>query len=68
MPSIVVRPRALDDLSEIWAYIADDSVAHADAFTTLIDRKFRMLARRPNIGRARPELQPIFDASPSATT
>jgi toxin ParE1/3/4 len=56
MPAIVVRPRALDDLAEIWAYIADDSVVHADAFTALIDRKFKTLARRPNIGRARPEL------------
>jgi len=35
MPAIVVRPRALDDLAEIWAYIADDSVAQADAFTAL---------------------------------
>jgi toxin ParE1/3/4 len=47
MPAIVVRPRALDDLAEIWAYIADDSVAQADAFTSLIDRKFKTLARRP---------------------
>jgi toxin ParE1/3/4 len=56
MPAIVVRPRALDDLAEIWAYIADDSVVHANTFTALIDRKFKTLARRPNIGRARPEL------------
>jgi plasmid stabilization system protein ParE len=39
MPVVVKRPRALDDLAEIWAYIADDSVVHADAFADLIDKK-----------------------------
>jgi toxin ParE1/3/4 len=56
MPTIVVRPRALYDLAEIWAYIADDSVDRADAFAALIDRKFQTLSRRPGIGRTRPEL------------
>jgi toxin ParE1/3/4 len=56
MPSIVIRPRALADLAEIWAYIADDSSRHADAFAARINQEFRMLARRPEIGRARPEL------------
>jgi|SRR5579864_8936692 toxin ParE1/3/4 len=56
MPVVVKRPRALVDLAEIWEYIADDSFTHADAFATLIDSKFRTLARRPNLGRARPEL------------
>jgi toxin ParE1/3/4 len=56
MPTVVVRPRALHDLAEIWAYIADDSVSHADTFAALIDRKFQTLARRPGMGRTRPEL------------
>ena len=56
MPTVVIRPRALADLAEIWAYIAEDSPAHADAFAARIDRKFHTLARRPGIGRARPEL------------
>jgi len=25
MPALIVRPRALLDLAEIWAYIAEDS-------------------------------------------
>jgi toxin ParE1/3/4 len=58
MPTIVVRPRALHDLAEIWAYIAAHSVNHADAFADLIDRKFQILARRPGMGRNRPELAP----------
>jgi toxin ParE1/3/4 len=53
---IVIRPRALDDLGEIWAYIAEDSPVHADAFAARIDRKFHALARQPGMGRARPEL------------
>jgi len=32
MAAITKHPRAGEDLSEIWDYIADDSVAHADAF------------------------------------
>lgn len=56
MPTIVIRPRALVDLAEIWAYIAEDNPASADAFTALIDHKFHALARQPGIGRARPEL------------
>jgi toxin ParE1/3/4 len=56
MPSLVVRPRALADLAEIWAYIAEGSPERADAFVDLVDSKFQALARRPGLGRRRPEL------------
>jgi toxin ParE1/3/4 len=56
MSTVVVRPRALADLAEIWAYIADDSPDRADAFVDLIDSKFQSLSRRPGMGRRRPEL------------
>ncbi len=56
MSRVVVRPRALADLAEIWAFIAEDSVKHADKFAVLIDDHFRALARRPHMGRSRPEL------------
>jgi len=56
MPSVIVRPRALVDLADIWAFIAEDSVKHADRFAVLIDSQFRALARQPRIGRSRPEL------------
>jgi toxin ParE1/3/4 len=60
MPSLVLRPRALDDLAEIWGYIArqsaDDSPDRADAFVDLVDSKFQALSRRPGLGRRRPEL------------
>jgi toxin ParE1/3/4 len=62
MSIVVVRPRALTDLAEIWAYIArqsaDDSPDQADAFIDLIDREFRALSLRPGIGRRRPEIAP----------
>ncbi|MGA2966041.1 MAG: type II toxin-antitoxin system RelE/ParE family toxin [Terriglobales bacterium] len=56
MSAVVVRPRALTDLAEIWTYIAADSPDQADAFVDLIDGKFQALSRRPGLGRHRPEL------------
>ena len=56
MAVILKRPRALLDLVEIWSYIAEDSVTNADVFASRIDKTFRLLARRPGIGRARPDL------------
>jgi toxin ParE1/3/4 len=56
MATIVKRPRARNDLIEIWAYIAEDSDSKADAFVELLDRKFRALAENPAIGRARHDL------------
>jgi toxin ParE1/3/4 len=58
MPTVVVRPRALDDLAEIWAYIAENSPDQADAFVDLVNSKFQALSRRPGLGRRRPELAP----------
>jgi toxin ParE1/3/4 len=56
MPSLALRPRALTDLAEIWAYIAEDSPDRAEAFVGLLDSKFQALSRRPGLGRRRPEL------------
>ena len=56
MQSIVIRPKAVADLAEIWAYIAEDSVREADSFASLIHKDFRMLSRQPRMGRERPEL------------
>jgi plasmid stabilization system protein ParE len=51
MPSIVLRPKAMADLVEIWAYIDEDSIRQADAFAGRINQQFRMLARQPNLAR-----------------
>ena len=58
MPAVVVRPRALSDLAEIWAYVAEGSSDQADGFVDLIDSKFQALSRRPGMGRRRRELAP----------
>jgi toxin ParE1/3/4 len=58
MPSVIRRPRASADLSDIWEFIAEDSVARADMFIDRIDAKFRALAAQPLMGRERPELAP----------
>jgi toxin ParE1/3/4 len=57
MPSIIKRPRARGDLTEIWNYIAADNETRADAFVDLIDQKFQALAGYPNLGRSRDELE-----------
>lgn len=57
MPVIIKRPLVRSDLSEIWDYIADDNETRADAFVDTIDLKFQELARHPNMGRSRDELE-----------
>jgi toxin ParE1/3/4 len=40
------------DLTAIWLYIAQDSVAAADRWIERIDRTLRLLASHPGIGEA----------------
>ncbi len=56
MPEIIIRPLALEDLADIWDYIAEDSQARADAFIDSIDMKINELAGSPHAGRSRMEL------------
>jgi toxin ParE1/3/4 len=58
MPEILRRPRARDDLAEIWDYIAADNVERADALIDRIDAVFHSLVRQPLMGRPRDELSP----------
>jgi toxin ParE1/3/4 len=51
-----IRPRATEDLLEIWSYIADDSEANADGFIDKIYETMDLLARQPGMGRHREEL------------
>ena len=64
MARIQRRPRASDDIAEIWDYIADDSVVQADAFVDRLDRKLQLLATQPMMGRARDELAPGLRSMP----
>ncbi len=58
MSRVVRGPRAGRDLWRIWAYIAKDNIAAADALIRTIDQKFQALARNPLMGSARPDLAP----------
>ena len=58
MSRIRISPRASSDLTEIWSYIADDSVANADAFIDKLHETIQMLANQSGSGRHREELSP----------
>jgi toxin ParE1/3/4 len=64
MRIILKRPRAADDLIELWEYIADDSVTRADAFIDDVDAKFHLLAEQPMLGRTREKLAPGLRSFP----
>jgi toxin ParE1/3/4 len=59
-----ISPRASADLIEIWSYIADDSVANADAFVDKLYQTIQALARQPGSGRQREELAPGIQSFP----
>ena len=63
MPCIEHRPCAGDDVAEIWDFIAEDSLAQADAVDRL-DSKLQLLATQPLMGRARDELAPGLRSFP----
>jgi toxin ParE1/3/4 len=54
---IVRRPRARQDLVEIWRYIADDSgEPRADRYLRRLNDVVSYLAQQPSMGRQRPEI------------
>jgi toxin ParE1/3/4 len=59
-----ISPRASADLIEIWSYIADDSVANADAFIDKLYEMLQVLGSQPGSGRGREELAPGMRSFP----
>lgn len=53
---LVRRPKAEDDLIEIWTYIAQEDEAAADRVLEKIEKTLSMISRHPTAGRSRPEL------------
>lgn len=51
-----LAPLALQDLDQIWDYIAVDNLSAADRTIDLILEKSMMLADHPNIGRRRDDI------------
>ena len=64
MARVTRRPQAVDDIVEIWDYIADDSVAAADTWVDRLDTQLELLATQPLMGRARDELMPGIRSFP----
>ncbi len=58
MPHFVRTPQANEDLLQIWAYIARDSVEAADRMLLKIDRKCRFLAANPHTGELLEQFRP----------
>lgn len=54
----VVSPQALDDLDEIWVFLASDSVEAADRVETAIREAIRKLAEFPELGHV--TISPIY--------
>jgi plasmid stabilization system protein ParE len=50
------KPRAAEDVLDIWAYIAADSLRSADKVVNRFEETFVMLASYPEMGLDRPEL------------
>src|SRR5580658_2201835 len=51
--------RAIDDLDEIWSYIAEDSVDAANRVESAILAACNSLARHPMLGSRRAEITPL---------
>jgi plasmid stabilization system protein ParE len=54
-----LTPRALNDLGEIWDYIAADNVDAANRVESAIMSACESLARRPLMGSRRSEITPL---------
>ncbi|MDA3940378.1 MAG: type II toxin-antitoxin system RelE/ParE family toxin [Spirochaetia bacterium] len=56
--------QAVDDLKEIWLYIANDSPAIADRFIDELYRKCKIISENPDLGRRRHNLIPGIRSIP----
>jgi plasmid stabilization system protein ParE len=54
-----LTPRALNDLSDIWEYVAEDNVSAANRVESAIFSACNSLARHPLIGSKRTEITPL---------
>lgn len=55
---LVIADQAIEDLIEIWLYIASDSIRNANKFIEFLHAKCTNLCTTPEIGRKRDELLP----------
>ena len=57
----ILSPESVDDLDEIWLYIAEDDIEAADRFEEKLRNAMQLVADRPQIGHLRNDLtdQPV---------
>ena len=53
MPRVLRTSEVVDDLTEVWCFIAQDNIAAADRVVARIESTFRLLASHPAIGERR---------------
>ncbi len=56
MKPFVLTPRAAQDVSDIWDYIAADSIEASDRVLDALESSMHKLAKAPGIGHFRGEL------------
>jgi len=56
MSAYVLSPEALQDLQDVWDFIAADNAAAADKLEEEFFKAFEQLARRPGMGHTRSDL------------
>lgn len=56
MSRVRFTPRAAEDLEEIWFFIAADNPDAADRTLDALEEKARLLAEKPQLGPARPDI------------
>ncbi len=61
---LVISLQAVEDMIDLWAYVAEDSPVRADRFIDRIHEKCKLIAGTPRIGRERLELAPGLRSFP----
>ena len=56
MSKFVLSKQALDDLCEIWDYIAEQSIEQADHVERKLQEEFHKLAKTPGLGHLREDI------------
>lgn len=64
MTRVVLTDRARQDRLDIWLYIASENLEAADRTLNEIDRRLRLLAGAPGLGRARDDIAPATSLFP----
>ena len=61
---LIISQQAIEDLSDIWSYIALDNPRAADSFVEELHESCKSLAKMPEMGRPRNELLPGIRSIP----